>query len=286
MKKNLCLITLSVFAVIFSLRQTVAQNNGGFYDSLLISDEVRNEENAEQAKQSAGKLLKTKPIEIKIDAPALRSHQKKVKKAKRIKKQTTPQKVLQKHEDAPFGLTWGASYEEVKQTGVNLTPVMLKDYLKNYSATNLQKKVSTFREVILTFGIEDELWRILAYGNFIEDTPSAEKVMDVYNQYYSLLEKKYGNAHQFFTPKVVNVDVPAGPGKQPTTVQQENPIGNPDFLQELQSGEASLYATFDNDKVGAALSVNVDGNGQSYIIIEYKNLTILKAREKTTFDAL
>ena len=59
-----------------------------------------------------------------------------------------------------------------------------------------------------------------------------------------------------------------------------------DFLKELQNGEAFLYATFENGKVGAALSVNVDGSGQSYITVEYKNLTIMQAREKTTLDAL
>ena len=70
------------------------------------------------------------------------------------------------------------------------------------------------------------------------------------------------------------------------TVQQEQAIGNPNFLQELQNGQAFLYATFDNSKVGAALSVNVDGDGKSYITVEYKNLTIMRAREQSTMDAL
>ena len=69
-------------------------------------------------------------------------------------------------------------------------------------------------------------------------------------------------------------------------MQKEQAIGNPDFLKELQNGEAFLYATFENGIVGAALSVNVDGSGQSYITVEYKNLTIMQAREKTTLDAL
>lgn len=94
-------------------------------------------------------------------------------------------------------------------------------------------------------------------------------MLDLYNQYYKLLEQKYGNAQQFYTPKVINVDQPVGNGKT-ETVQKEQAIGNPDFLKELQNGEAFLYATFENGKVGAALSVNVDGSGQSYITVEYK----------------
>lgn len=104
-------------------------------------------------------------------------------------------------------------------------------------------------------------------------------MLDLYNQYYKLLEQKYGNAQQFYTPKVINVDQPVGNGKT-ETVQKEQAIGNPDFLKELQNGEAFLYATFENGKVGAALSVNVDGSGQSYITVEYKNLTIMQAQEK------
>ncbi len=193
--------------------------------------------------------------------------------------------LLAENEPGPFGLAWGATYDEVKKEGVSLSAVGQKDYVNNFSATHLPKSVKTFREVILTFGIENELWRIIAYGNLLQDTPSAEKVLDLYNQYYKLLEQKYGNAQQFYTPKVINVDQPVGNGKT-ETVQKEQAIGNPDFLKELQNGEAFLYATFENGKVGAALSVNVDGSGQSYITVEYKNLTIMQAREKTTLDAL
>lgn len=289
MKKGLWAVGALALAVIFRLNAADAQNGGGFYDSLLISDEIKTEENAEQAKQNAGKLLDAKPVEIKIDSPLLRSHQKKLKKAQKAQALKSRNKVLKDHEPAPFGLAWGATYDEVKKDGVTLNPVGQKDYVNNFSATHLPKRVSTFREIILTFGIENELWRIIAYGNLIDDTPSAEKVLEVYNQYYNLLEQKYGNAQQFYTPKVINVDkvTDLGNGKTQTdSIPQEQAIGNPDFLQELQNGEAFLYATFENGKVGAALSVSVDGSGQSYITIEYKNLTILQAREKSTLDAL
>ena len=70
------------------------------------------------------------------------------------------------------------------------------------------------------------------------------------------------------------------------SVAEAQPIGNPEFLSQLQSGEATLYATFENPSVGASLAVNVDGDNQSYIIIDYKNLTILKQRQQQTLDAL
>ena len=70
------------------------------------------------------------------------------------------------------------------------------------------------------------------------------------------------------------------------TPKIDNSIGNPHFLAQLQSGEAELYATFEGNDVGTALSVNVDGSGRSYIVIDYKNLKILRQREEQALDAL
>ena len=63
-------------------------------------------------------------------------------------------------------------------------------------------------------------------------------------------------------------------------------MGGPNFLDALQSGEAVLYATFENQEVGAALAVNVDGEKKSYIVIDYTNLRIFRKREETALDAL
>ena len=69
-------------------------------------------------------------------------------------------------------------------------------------------------------------------------------------------------------------------------VKEDAPLGNANFLSQLQSGEAVLYSTYQNKEVGAALAVNVDGDGKSYIVIDYKNLIILNKQEQETLDAL
>lgn len=69
-----------ILPAVFTYGTSRAQNSGDFYDSLLISDELKTEENAEEAKDSAGRLLDAKPREIKIDSPLLRSHQENSKK--------------------------------------------------------------------------------------------------------------------------------------------------------------------------------------------------------------
>ena len=38
--------------------------------------------------------------------------------------------------------------------------------------------------------------------------------------------------------------------------------------------------------IGAALALNVDGEGKSYIVIDYKNLNILQERENETLNIL
>ena len=107
----------------------------------------------------------------------------------------------------------------------------------------------------------------------------------MYQTYAKFLEQKYGHKQEFFTPATISVTKQNAQGKD-YTVQESAPLGNPDFLQQLQSGAATLYSTYYNQEVGAALAVNVDGNGKSYIVIDYKNLPILQAREKETIDAL
>ena len=98
-----------------------------------------------------------------------------------------------------------------------------------------------------------------------------------------MLERKYGNTQEYFTPRPINKE------QIYTDAHLDAPdtsIGNPNFLSDIQIGGAELYATFENDEVISALSLNVDGEGQSYITIEYKNKRIIQSREDVTFDAL
>ena len=185
-----------------------------------------------------------------------------------------------------FGI---GSVKETENLGVTLTPAGEKDYMNNYTTKNLPNSLHDFRDVVLTFGVNDRLWRIIAYGNFIKDDASASGVLKIYRQYFNLLSQKYGNAQEFYTPNIINVDktVTDERGKQKTvTEQKKQPLGNPDFLQELENGTAELYATFENGTIGAALGVNVDGNGQSYITVDYKNLKLMKEREAEMLNAL
>ncbi len=271
------------------------ENNANFYQDLLISDELKAKEakekaeaqhrqQLEQTKNSARGILTTKTKNLKIDVP----------KVERRKTETPVQSdkdvaaATQNLDSAPFGLLWKASIEATKNLGVILTPIEQKDYVNSFAATHLPKDPKGFREIYLTFGEENELWRMIAYGEFINDTPDAAKVLKEYRMYSRLLSRKYGNAKEFFTPATKTVQKTVRENGQDVvkTEQIPEPMGNPNFLKQLQSGEADLYSTFEGDNIGAALAINVDGDGKSYIIINYTNIKILKEREEETLDIL
>ena len=187
--------------------------------------------------------------------------------------------------DAPFGLLWGASIADTRNQGVQLSTADMKDYVNSFLATRLPKPIAFFDRVYIVYGKEDELYRVLAYSQLIDDDTSASKVLGYYNTYSELLNKKYGNKEQDFTPAMINKTVKNAKG-QDEIVQEAAPIGNQDFLAQLQSGDAVLFSTYYNKDVAAALSIGVDGDEKSYIVIDYKNLQILEKQEAKTLDAL
>ena len=186
---------------------------------------------------------------------------------------------------APFGLFWEADQATTLNQGIKLQKADLKDYENSFLATSLPKAINFFNRVYAIFGKEDKLYRILSYSVFMTDDSSATKTLDVYNKYSALLEKKYGNKQTFFTPAIIEKNIKNSQGRV-EVIKETAPLGNPNFLDQLANGTAVLYSTYNNKDVAAALSIGVDGNKKSYIVIDYKNLSILQEQEQETLDAL
>lgn len=256
------------------------------------SDENENDYNDEQEENldnSASKtelnnavtqakdLLNKKPVKLpKIKIP----HIKRTKTSPSIKPINT-----QNLNEAPFGLYWGVNQSTTLSQGINLQKVELKDYVNSFLATSLPKPLDFFERIYAVFGKDDKLYRILSYSKFIDDDSSAKKTLEQYNKYSNLLEKKYGNKQTFFTPATIEKTI-INAQKKEEIVKETAPIGNPDFLNQLAGGSAFLYSTYNNTDVAAALSIGVDGEKKSYIVIDYKNLKILQEQENETLDAL
>ncbi len=279
-------IFITGIAALTGIKNLKAQNNNEFYDSLLLSEEFVKVDEGKEARNAARNRLQTNQEKIKIDSDRLNEIMQKQKVRRPTAEMDSNTAKLM---PAPFGLLWGATYRETLSSGVKLTKTFEKDYINSFIADELPKALPNIRYVVVTFGQDNRLWRVIAYGDFIQDTPSASKVLEQYNHYYRLLNKKYGNAEQTYNPKINRIEkiIDLGHGKTKTEIEEiPSTIGNDNFLAELQNGETDLYSTFYNSNVGAALSVNVDGNGNSYIILEYKNLKIFQDIQDKTMDAL
>ena len=263
--------------------------DGKFYEDVLISDDLKMEDSSNSAKEKASSLLDQKPKIIKIEGEPLQFRSARTKAAPAAPVGGKPIDTTTKYGEAPFGLSWGATYNQTKALGVDMERVERKDSVNDFIVTKLPKPIADFRQVIVSFGENNSLWRLTAYGSLLNDDASASKALHLYRKYYGLLERKYGNAKEFFTPKITTVEkkVKDEYGVDKVEIEKiSEPIGGADFLAELKSGQAVLYATFEDQDVGAALAVNVDGDGKSYIIIDYTNLRIFREREEQTLDAL
>jgi len=254
-----------------------------FFDNLIVDDEMKQEVKTniekENAQIKAGEILDQKPLQLKIDA----NNQFKVKK-------TTVEEIVPiERELAPFGLKWLATKDEILELQVKLEPYMVKDSPQSYMATNLPKPVKAMREVLISFGDENALWRISGYGKFLDDDDKATKGLEEYHKFYDMLEEKYGNAEEFYTPYVKNVEETTTneDGSTSKVIKQYfMQIGDEGFKQRLMSGEATLYATFENDHIGVTLALLANGEGQTYIIIDYKNLKKNEIDLKEIYEAL
>ena len=287
---KLSALIITCLSISFVANSQTTPNNQ-FYDNLLISEEYSVVSDEDIASQDARAKLQAKRNKINIDDDIKLKQIIKNQQKDNKQRASTHQHIKRISQllPAPFGLLWGATYEETLSSGVILKRTEEKDYVNSFIATQLPKPLNSMRYVVVSFGEDNQLWRMIAYGNFIKDTPNAEKIVKEYRRFYGLLNKKYGNAEEVFNPKIKQVTkiVDAGYGKTKEEIEDvPQPIGNPDFLAQLQSGEADLYATFYNKDVGAVLSVNVDGNGDSYLILEYKNLKIFQQQQDKTIDAL
>ena len=198
--------------------------------------------------------------------------------------------ISEKYTAAPFGLFWGINKEQTELLGFTLQSAERKDYTNVYSVINAKQKNDTFDMVTAIFGEQDKLWCIFAQSKPQPDTPQASNVLKLYETYYTALEKKYGNAKQYFTPAEYTEEIVTQSENKTsdstTASAGSTPIGNDNFLKELQQGTAVLYATFENELLGITLGVSVDGEGKSYISIDYKNLKIMEQENQTKLDNL
>lgn len=104
---------------------------------------------------------------------------------------TLIQPVLAQEASAPFGLKWMVSASEIEKLGVVLRPAESTTFGKTYVATSLPKALADMRFVMLSFGHDDRLWRIVVLGEEFVNDQYGSRIMDRYNQLAASLAKNY-----------------------------------------------------------------------------------------------
>jgi hypothetical protein len=92
---------------------------------------------------------------------------------------------------APFGLKWMASTAEIEALGVALTPIDNATFGKSFTATNLPKALSDIDAVVLSFGYDDRLWRVVAIGKEFDNDRYGSQAKSRYDQLAASLAKSY-----------------------------------------------------------------------------------------------
>jgi len=99
----------------------------------------------------------------------------------------------QEVEEAPFGLTWGTTVDEIKSLGVDVKPAEDKaSFDDTYLASKLPKSISGQEVTILSFGHNNKLWRIAAVSTAYENDPYGNAAKDRYEELSTALAEKYG----------------------------------------------------------------------------------------------
>lgn len=273
-----------------------------------LDDYIDDVETEKQAKSTARDILKSKPEILKLRENQVKSLKESIlqrealrKKAEEIEHEKMSQEEIKakkvseiknKLEPAPLGLYWGASLEELQFLGFELIAGERENYQNVYVVKNIKQKNNTFAKISVIFGEQDKLWCIFAEGNYLDDNNKAEKVTYLYKQYYNALEKKYGNAKEFFSPYTYEEEIieivkdEKGEKEVVNKITKSNPMGGDSFAQELFEQKASLYSTFTDNKLGITLGVNVSKGMKSSISIDYKNLKLMNIEKKEKAENL
>lgn len=277
-------IFFSVLSLVFCLNHQAKAQEDDFFDNIIVDEQMKQkvQETIEkqEGQEKAAEILESKPLKLQIDENA------KVKLREKENEDITPVVV---REPAPFGLKWLATIDEIKYMKILLKPKQIKDAPNSFVAENLPKPVKAFKEVLLSFGENDALWRIAGYGKELEDDSKATKGLEQYKKFYDVLNEKYGNAQEFYTPAVINIDeevVDKDGVKTHNIKQKVMDMGENGFKEKLMSGEAVLYSTFENDHIGVTLALLANGDGKTFIVVDYKNLKINEVEQQEIFDAL
>lgn len=155
---------------------------------------------------------------------------------------------------APFGLQWLASKSEVQALGVSLSPVKETDYGTSFSATGLPKALSDMETAILSFGYNDQLWRIVAFGREFKN-----------DQYGSAAKARYAEIAASLAKSYKVIDRNERPPADDFYAKPEN------FSYALSQNEAYWYSLYASPVADIELSLDAAALQNTYWRLIYSH---------------
>lgn len=155
---------------------------------------------------------------------------------------------------APFGLSWGMSTEQVRALGIELTDSPVENWGKSFEAAKLPKVLSDAEYAILSFGFDDRLWRIGAASRSFGGDPAGAKALARYDELNTVLTEKYGK------------------GKQ---VHIHARYSQPEhFTMHIKMGEGQWFTDFDTPQMTIQLGIGARSYSTTFWRLIFENKTL------------
>jgi hypothetical protein len=158
---------------------------------------------------------------------------------------------------APLGLRWGASAEDIKRDAADLKEFQNKEYGISFVATKMSKSLADQDATLLSFGLNDKLWRIVITSRDYNNDPGGNAVVARYAELSESLKEKYGK--------------PSAVHRLGDSIYAEPRY----FLSGIRGGESKWYSNFKTPDLRIQLGVTAtdSSTGGWRLIYEYMPLS-------------
>jgi hypothetical protein len=174
--------------------------------------------------------------------------------------------VLQPAAPAPFGLEWALSRKAVEARGIRLTQMPSSKGSQLFLAEGLTKLVGDIETVLVDFGFDDRLWRVVGTSKSYPNDPFGFKVRSRFSEINQALRDKYGEGEEIYE----------------TTGGIYEKLEN--FIPGIQKYKNFHYSLYGNHGIEVELSIRAENNDTGYWVIIYKNSELKENFEESRIN--
>ncbi|MFZ4650688.1 MAG: hypothetical protein ACOYLV_08250 [Rubrivivax sp.] len=115
------------------------------------------------------------------------------------------QVVLAQGNDAPFGLSWGLSAEDLRARGVNLAQTKRESEFTFFSATKVPTAISIAEKYSIIVHDRHGLQKLAMHSENFNNDPSGADGKKIYAEYKAALASKYGPPDSSYSREIVGL---------------------------------------------------------------------------------